>query len=251
MENNLEELIFRATICERIDKYEEMVKIMKQAISLMKTTKIDSQVKVRNLFSVAYKNLAGTYRSSHRVLTTELTKHEKENYIRIVKEYLAETEKDLHRICDDVLFVIDDAIITSPSFSDTESKVFFLKMKGDYLRYKAEVNEMPQIIESSRKNYMEARELAKDLKTTNPVKLGLSLNFSVYLYEIAKDCPGAIEVAKEAFDEAIAGLDDLSEDHYKDSTLIMQLLRDNMTLWTNPDEGDQVNDRDETFERNE
>merc|ERR1712110_1255000 len=39
-------------------------------------------------------------------------------------------------------------------------------------------------------------------------------------------------LAKTAFDEAIAELDTLNEDSYKDSTLIMQLLRDNLTLWT-------------------
>jgi len=36
----------------------------------------------------------------------------------------------------------------------------------------------------------------------------------------------------QAFDDAIAELDTLNEDSYKDSTLIMQLLRDNLTLWT-------------------
>lgn len=34
----------------------------------------------------------------------------------------------------------------------------------------------------------------------------------------------------QAFDEAIAELDSLNEDSYKDSTLIMQLLRDNLTV---------------------
>ena len=49
----------------------------------------------------------------------------------------------------------------------------------------------------------------------------------------------ACHLAKQAFDEAIAELDSLSEDSYKDSTLIMQLLRDNLTLWTSdlPDDG--------------
>lgn len=42
----------------------------------------------------------------------------------------------------------------------------------------------------------------------------------------------------QAFDEAIAELDTLNEDSYKDSTLIMQLLRDNLTLWTSDTAGD-------------
>ncbi len=42
----------------------------------------------------------------------------------------------------------------------------------------------------------------------------------------------ACELAKQAFDDAIAELDTLDEESYKDSTLIMQLLRDNLTLWT-------------------
>ena len=42
----------------------------------------------------------------------------------------------------------------------------------------------------------------------------------------------------QAFDDAIAELDTLNEDSYKDSTLIMQLLRDNLTLWTSDAAGD-------------
>jgi 14-3-3 protein epsilon len=38
-------------------------------------------------------------------------------------------------------------------------------------------------------------------------------------------------MAKQAFDDAIADLDTLTEDSYKDTTLIMQLIRDNLTLW--------------------
>ena len=70
------------------------------------------------------------------------------------------------------------------------------------------------------------------LKPTHPIRLGLALNFSVFYYEISSDHKKACELAKTAFDEAIAQLDTLNEDSYKDSTLIMQLLRDNLTLWT-------------------
>ena len=44
----------------------------------------------------------------------------------------------------------------------------------------------------------------------------------------------------QAFDDAIAELDTLSEDSYKDSTLIMQLLRDNLTLWTSDQSEDMM-----------
>ena len=39
-------------------------------------------------------------------------------------------------------------------------------------------------------------------------------------------------MARTAFDEAIADLDSVQVEYYKDATLIMQLLRDNLLLWT-------------------
>jgi 14-3-3 protein epsilon len=64
------------------------------------------------------------------------------------------------------------------------------------------------------------------------------LNFSVFYYEILNSPDRACHLAKQAFDDAIAELDSLSEESYRDSTLIMQLLRDNLTLWTSSDGGD-------------
>ena len=150
-----------------------------------------------------------------------------------------------------------------PKASAPESKVFYLKMKGDYYRYLAEVaggderksNEhridsedsfsgfffIVEVVDQSQGAYNEAFEIAKgQMQPTHPIRLGLALNFSVFYYEILNAPDRACHLAKQAFDDAIAELDTLNEDSYKDSTLIMQLLRDNLTLWTSdaPDADD-------------
>ena len=86
--------------------------------------------------------------------------------------------------------------------------------------------------------YGQATEAAGELAPTHPIRLGLALNYSVFLYEVQGETSKACDLAKEAFDNAIAELDTLDEESYKDSTLIMQLLRDNLTLWTS-DESEQ------------
>merc|ERR1712184_150709 len=85
--------------------------------------------------------------------------------------------------------------------------------------------------------YEAAQDEAKDLPVTHPIRLGLALNFSVFQYEVLSNPDEACKMARSAFEDAIADLDNVAEDSYKDSTLIMQLLRDNLTLWTSDNEG--------------
>jgi len=96
-------------------------------------------------------------------------------------------------------------------------------------------DEKAKVVGCANESYEEATKYCAKLASTNPIRLGLALNFSVFYYEIQNNRDKACELAKEAFDEAIAQLEHLPEDSYKDSTLIMQLLRDNLTLWTNND----------------
>jgi len=88
--------------------------------------------------------------------------------------------------------------------------------------------------------YKAATEKAeKELKSTHPIRLGLALNYSVFHYEVKNDPSKACQLAKQAFDDAIADIDQIEEDQYKDATTIMQLIRDNLTLWTSElEEGD-------------
>merc|ERR1712185_713442 len=92
--------------------------------------------------------------------------------------------------------------------------------------------------ENARLAYDAAKTVAeKDLAVTHPIRLGLALNYSVFQYEVLSNPDEACKMARTAFEDAIAELDNVAEDSYKDSTLIMQLLRDNLTLWTSDQEG--------------
>merc|ERR1712014_259579 len=115
-------------------------------------------------------------------------------------------------------------------------------MKADYYRYIAEFTDdkKSKAAESARQAYDDAQKVAeKDLAVTHPIRLGLALNFSVFQYEVLSNPDEACKMARTAFEDAIAELDNVSEDSYKDSTLIMQLLRDNLTLWTSDEGGEQ------------
>merc|ERR1712219_50848 len=153
---------------------------------------------------------------------------------QLAKEYREKVENELRDICNDVLGLLDKFLI--PKASNAESKVFYLKMKGDYFRYLAEVaigDSRSEVVDDSQKAYQDAYDISKQkMQPTHPIRLGLALNFSVFYYEILNSPEKACQLAKAAFDDAIAELDTLNEDSYKDSTLIMQLLRDNLTLWT-------------------
>ena len=89
-----------------------------------------------------------------------------------------------------------------------------------------------QVKQDAQDSYQEATLQAELLKSTHPIRLGLALNYSVFYYEILNSPEIACKIAKRAFDNAIADLDGLEEDEYRDSATIMQLLRDNLTLWT-------------------
>uniref|UniRef100_A0A4W6E8Q0 Tyrosine 3-monooxygenase/tryptophan 5-monooxygenase activation protein beta n=1 Tax=Lates calcarifer TaxID=8187 RepID=A0A4W6E8Q0_LATCA len=151
------------------------------------------------------------------------------------------TEQGLQEICHDVLGLLDNYLIANAT--NPESKVFYLKMKGDYYRYLSEVasgDTKKDTVENSQQAYQQAFDISKgEMQPTHPIRLGLALNFSVFYYEILNNPDKACSLAKTAFDEAIAELDTLNEDSYKDSTLIMQLLRDNLTLWTSENQADE------------
>ena len=227
-------LVLGARIAEQAERYEDMVNLMHKYVVENKGDK-DLTNEERNLLSVAYKNVVGARRSAWRIISSLEQKAEREGgkKAELAREYRDKIKKELKEKCDEVLDLINQHLLQSAS--NVESKVFYCKMKGDYFRYLVEIDsENATLREQSKEAYEEAQKESDkgELKVTDPIRLGLALNFSVYYYEIENDSPKACELAKKAFDDAIAALDQVDENSYKDSTLIMQLLRDNLTLWS-------------------
>lgn len=110
-------------------------------------------------------------------------------------------------------------------------------MVGDYYRYIAETaqgDKLEQVKKEALKAYQEASQLS--LPPYNPIKLGLALNFSVFHYEVMKDHLQACKFADESLQAALEKIDELEEESFRDAKSIIELLKENLTLW-NEEEG--------------
>jgi len=92
----------------------------------------------RNLLSVAYKNSVGTRRVAWRTIIAIQDKEEYKGskYIDLIKWYRAKFEHELDDICQDVIDLLNNTLIVNST--QTDAKVFYMKMKGDYYRYLCE-----------------------------------------------------------------------------------------------------------------
>lgn len=244
-EDSREEHVMLAKLGEQAERFEDMAKHMRLVTETLGVEGAQElSTEERNLLSVAYKNVVGSRRSSWRMFTMIEAKEKDGTSSKagLTQKFRKTVENELDAICDEVIELLEKYLI--PTATSDESKVFYLKMKGDYHRYRAEYTpeDMKRKVQGQAEEaYNAAMATAKaNMNTTHPNRLGLALNFSVFYYEIMNAPDKACHMAKEAFDDAIAELDNLGPDCYKDSTLIMQLLRDNLTLWTSDAQQDEV-----------
>ena len=235
-----EEYVYLSKLYEKAERFPDMVKSINKYVELdPKLTKEE-----RNLLSTGYKNIISDKRSSWRLLNNlEQKEEEKKNttqsaYIKEIKEKI---EKELNSIVDEIQSMIDKYLL--PNAIDVENKVFYLKLKADYFRYKCEFTsdkEFDDACAKAEKAYKEAYEISnKEMSITNSTRLGLDLNFSVFYYEIKGLREEACNIAKNAFEEAMKCLDDLEKSKAKDTLLIIQLLKENLILWTNEMNGEE------------
>jgi hypothetical protein len=118
-------LVYSAKLAEQAERFDEMVGNMKEVAKQPQELTVEE----RNLLSVAYKNVIGSRRASWRVVTS--IEQKGADKMEIIKDYKSKIETELVDICNDILGIIDDSLI--PNSTSEEAKVFYYKMKGDYV----------------------------------------------------------------------------------------------------------------------
>lgn len=233
---SFQELVTKAKVAERAERYKDMLEYVTQMANKSETA-LDTEQ--RNLLSVACKNVVGGCRAAWRALGDYESSVTDDAEKAIVDGYRKTVVKaDLRKVCNDTITIVD-SLVTKCAESKGEDadagRVFFLKMKGDYYRYLSETELEQRTSEPAKAAdaaYQAAMEAASALPPTNPIRLGVVLNYSVFHYEILDNSEKAQQLATDAFNGAISELDSLGDEEYKDATLIMQLIRDNLTLWS-------------------
>ena len=126
--------------------------------------------------------------------------------------------------------------------TEEESKAFFYKMIGDYYRYVAESahdNVLEEVKNGALEGYKDAQKLSTNLNACNPIRLGLALNFSVFYYEVMNNHKMACELGETALSDALEKIDDVDEETFRDAKSIIELLKENLSLWKE-EEGDNA-----------
>jgi len=241
---NVERMVELVRVAETAERYDDMCKFVRKLVEMKSAEGKDLDVDERNLLSVAYKNVVGAKRAAWRTLSGGFDDAD----VELLAKYKALVEDELEAICQEVLDLLTKHLCKNVDGHGDETEVFYLKMCGDYYRYLSEFRAEGEVEHEGGKKqfpgmaevfYQKAMDVAEaNLNETHPTRLGLALNFSVCYYEILKKPSKACDLAKKSFDAAIEKLDTLNDASYKDSTLIMQLLRDNLTLWTSNEDAD-------------
>ena len=227
--NELEEISSLAQVALIAERYFDASKYIEE---LIKKKKEDLTKEEKNIFYKSFKYVVNSKRSAWLSINYLEEKEKNDERMEIIKNYKNIIEKDILDICKNVITLINNFLLTK-AVTD-ESKMFYLKMKGDYYRYLCEfkaLNENKNYLEESEKNYKNAIELSQNISWIGTIKLGLYLNYSVFIYEIKKDTKKAIQIAKEAVKSAKKYSDKIKEEEDKDAEITIQVLKENINYW--------------------
>jgi len=232
----MEEKIFMARVAEQAERFDDMVDFLREVIAAKDS---DFTTEERNLLSVGFKNLIGGKRTALRTIAAIEQNPKYSKFSQALSTYKKKIEGELFDQCIMIVNLVKDKCMKLAA--NGESKAFFLKMVGDYYRYVAESateDKLQQVKDGALEFYNKASEIAnKDLEACNPIRLGLALNFSVFHFEVMNDHKKACELGENALQAALDKIDDCDEETFRDAKSIIELLKENLSLWKEEDEG--------------
>ncbi|KAJ7591095.1 14-3-3 domain-containing protein, partial [Mycena floridula] len=198
----------------------------------------------QNLVSVAYKNRTNTLRSSWRVVQTlfemESSRSAPAGRLALLRSQREKIERELDDVCNDSVRLLEDHLLAvAQARSLLPQDVTGFSRRGDCYRYLAEEKYAEESLQAYKLAYRKATNFLDPL---HPTKLGLALNFAVFFHDVRKSPERACHLAKSAFDDAIAALSDTEASSVRDSLMILQLLRDDLILWSNEMTQNEVTD---------
>jgi len=230
---SLNDYLFLIKLFRTTENYTDMVKALNKYIEL--NPKLLKEE--RKYLCDGYKNIISNKRNSLRLLSNLTLKEEskqnnKLHEISIIKEKI---HSELNGIFKDIHSMLDNYLI--PNAQDSESKILYMKLKADYYRYHcefAEGDEFEEVSNKARNMYKDAFDLAEiELPTYNEVRLGLVLNYSVFEYDIMDNKNEAYEMAQKAYNDTMKILDDVEKKRASDNLLLIQIIKENLNIWSN------------------
>uniref|UniRef100_A0A2S2NQZ8 14-3-3 protein zeta n=1 Tax=Schizaphis graminum TaxID=13262 RepID=A0A2S2NQZ8_SCHGA len=236
-----EKCLWKAKLAQEANRFEDMARYMKRVAECGEPMTKDED----NMLAVAYKHVLDTKRSSRRTLVTVEQKDGIASWeAEVTRKYRTRVDDELRALCAEVLSVVDSWLTSDRSdAADPATGVFYWKLCADYNRYTAEVIDDPDdraaVVAVSRAAYERADQLGRtSLRPIDPIRLGLMLNYSVFLYQVCQQRQQGHDVAKHAFNEALSEIDAIDDTMYDDSTLILRLIRDNLSIWIQENGGE-------------
>jgi len=226
-----EELIFLSKLYTKAELYKEVINFIKEFIKL--NPKLEKEE--CDIISTGFKNMISEKRSSWFTLQSmeRKEKKKKKNTIKEIKEIKNHIENEIRETCKELQDLVDKELL--PKNEEDEVLVFLYKLKADYFRYIcefAEGNELLDNLIKAEEFYKKAYEIAdKKLPIINCNRVSVALNYAIFLYETKKDKKNGFDIAQNTFKESMKFIEDLEKPKYRDTLLIIQLLKDNIIFW--------------------
>lgn len=188
---------------------------------------------IRQLYTICFKGVVSKWWAAYKTVKFLAENWKYDFYKEDCLKYLSKLEGEISTICEDVVhFLLNYSL---KKVTSVENRVYVLKTIGDMYRYIAESSVKDRHFQSSSSTYefyLKANDESIALSPSNPIRLGLILNLSVYYNELCNDVKKAYEISKDAVLKAERYKGEIDE--Y--ASHLLKLMRENLKLWQHVEE---------------